>query len=266
MTYHLDAATALTPAGDGVFAYAGGGAYLNFDTAYGGWVMALAAEALASAEGARGRIVSFTGTFIDAIRDRPLTVRVTALMKRPRTDFWRVVIAYRDAPEQAVFTADVITSLDRKGDVSFEGVRPDARLPEEVKRAEGRGRPGWFDHIDQRWTVGRLFEPAERPYSITWARDAEARPLDVKSLLLLSDAIAPRTFFATDRMTFGSTISIAVSLFASEEDYANVGEDFLMIEGDSDVIRSGVYDQRGRLWSRSGRLLAVSNQVAFYKG
>lgn len=266
MTYHLDAATALTPQGDGVFAYAGGGAYLNYDTAYGGWVMALAAEAVAQADGARGRIVSFTGTFIDAIRDKPLTISVTSLMKRPRTDFWRVVIAYAEAPEQAVFTADIISSLDRKGDVSFEGTRPDVRLPEDVKRAAGAGRPGWFDHIDQRWTVGRLFEVTERPYSITWARDAEARPLDVKSLLLLSDAIAPRTFFATNRMTFGSTISISVSLFASDEDYADVGEDFVMIEGDSDVIRSGVYDQRGRLWSRSGRLLAVSNQVAFYKG
>lgn len=266
MTYHLDAATELTPEGDGVFAYAGGGAYLNYDTAYGGWVMALAAEAVALSDGARGRIVSFTGTFIDAIRDKPLTIRVTPLMKRPRTDFWRVVIAYADAPAQAVFTADVIASLDRNGEISFEQTRPDVRLPEDVKRAEGKGRPGWFNHIDQRWTVGRLFEAGERPYSITWARDAEARPLDVKSLLLLSDAIAPRTFFATNRMTFGSTISISVSLFASEEDYADVGEDFVMIEGDSDVIRSGVYDQRGKLWSRAGRLLAVSNQVAFYKG
>jgi len=82
---------------------------------------------------------------------------------------------------------------------------------------------------------------------------------------LLSDAIAPRTFFVTEKPTFGSTISISVSLFASDADYAEVGEDFVMIEGDSSVIRSGAYDQSGKLWSRSGKLLAISNQVAFYK-
>ena len=265
MTYHLDNATRLEPQGDGVFAYGGGGAYLNFDTAFGGWVMALAAEAVQQSEGARGRIISFTAMFIDAIRDKPLTITVTSLMKRPRTDFWRVAIAYTEAPEQVIFTADIIASLDRNGDLSFEETRPVAPLPEDVKRATGFGTPGWFKHIDQRWTVGRPFKVSERPYSVTWARDAEARPLDAKSLLLLSDAIAPRTFFVTEKPTFGSTISISVSLFASDADYAEVGEDFVMIEGDSSVIRSGAYDQSGKLWSRSGKLLAISNQVAFYK-
>lgn len=265
MTYHLDAATELTPQGDGVFAYAGGGAYLNFDTAFGGWVMALAVEAVNRSEGARGRIVSLNAMFIDAIRDTPLTVTVTSLMKRPRTDFWRVSIVVPDTPDQVVFTADIITSLDRSSDLSFEDTRPEAPLPEDVKRAAGRGAPGWFDHIDQRWTVGRPFVVSEKPYTITWARDAEERPLDAKSLITLSDAIAPRTFFVSEKPTFGSTISFSVSLYATEEDYADVGTDFVMIEGDSEVIRAGTYDQRGKLWSRSGRLLAISNQIAFYK-
>lgn len=265
MTYHLDATTDLTPQGDGVFAYAGGGAYLNFDTAFGGWVMALAVEAVNRTDGARGRIISLNAMFIDAIRDTPLTVTVTSLMKRPRTDFWRVSIAVPDAPSQVVFTADIITSLDRNGDLSFEQTRPEAPLPEDVKRARGSVAPGWFDHIDQRWTVGRPFKISERPQSITWARDAEARPLDAKSLITLSDAIPPRTFFISEKPTFGSTISFSVSLFASEADYQDVGTDFVMIEGDSDVIRAGTYDQRGKLWSRSGRLLAISNQIAFYK-
>ncbi len=265
MTYHLDAATQLTPQGDGVFAYAGGGAYLNFDTAFGGWVMALAVEAVNRMEGARGRIVSLNAMFIDAIRDTPLTVTVTSLMKRPRTDFWRVSITAPDAPDQVVFTADIITSLDRNGDLSFEETRPDMPPPEDVKRAEGLGTPGWFKHIDQRWTMGRPFKVSERPYSVTWTRDAEARPLDAKSLITLSDAIPPRTFFVSEKPTFGSTISISVSLFATEADYEDVGTDFVMIEGDSDVIRAGTYDQRGKLWSRSGRLLAISNQIAFYK-
>jgi len=265
MSYHLDLATRLTPKGDGAFSYPGGGAYLNFDTAFGGWVMALAVEAVQQVEGARGRIVSLNAMFIDAIRDTPLTVKVTSLMKRPRTDFWRVSIAAPDAPDQVVFTADVITSLDRNGDLSFEETRPEAPLPEDVKRAQGFAAPGWFDHIDQRWTIGRPFKVSERPYSITWARDAEERPLDAKLLITLSDAIAPRTFFVSEKPTFGSTISFSVSLFATSDDYKDVGQDFIMIEGDSDVIRAGTYDQRGKLWSRSGRLLAVSNQIAFYK-
>ena len=60
MTYHLDAATALTPQGDGVFAYASGGAYLNYDTAFGGWVMAQMdlAAGIRSGERAKGRVVT----------------------------------------------------------------------------------------------------------------------------------------------------------------------------------------------------------------
>ena len=73
MSYHLDLATSLTPKGGGAFSYPGGGAYLNFDTAFGGWVMALAVEAVQQVEGARGRIVSLNAMFIDAISDTPLT-------------------------------------------------------------------------------------------------------------------------------------------------------------------------------------------------
>ncbi len=238
---------------------------MNFDTAFGGWVMALAVEAVNQSESSRGRIVSLNAMFIDAIRDTPLTITVTTLMKRPRTDFWRVNMAVPDAPDQVVFTADIITSLDRNGDLSFEETRPEAPLPEEVKRARGLASPGWFNHIDQRWAVGRPFSISERPYSITWVRDAEERPLDAKSLITLSDAIAPRTFFASEQPTFGSTISFSVSLFASQADFEDVGTDFVMIEADSDVIRAGTYDQRGKLWSRSGKLLAISNQIAFFK-
>ena len=89
--------------------------------------------------------------------------------------------------------------------------------------------------------------------------------MDAKLLITLSDAIAPRTFFVTETPTFGSTISFSVNLFASDEDYAEAGGDFVMIEGDGSVIRAGTYDQRGKLWSRSGKLLAISNQMAFYK-
>jgi len=48
------------------------------------------------------------------------------------------------------------------------------------------------------------------------------------------------------------------------ETLAACGSDVLLVEASSDRVFSGRVSQRTRIWSRSGLLLAVSNQLAFY--
>jgi len=96
-------------------------------------------------------------------------------------------------------------------------------------------------------------------------KEKDARPLDSKGLAAMADTFMPRVFFITDKPKLGYTVSLALSILVSDAELAQAGRDFLFLEGDSDCVRAGAYDQRGRLWSRSGRLLATTNQIAFFR-
>ncbi|MEM7270024.1 MAG: thioesterase family protein [Pseudomonadota bacterium] len=265
MAYQLDISTTLSRLDEGRFAFSGEGVYLNFDTAYGGWAAALAVEAVQSADGSRGAPVSLTATFPDAITPEPLEIAVTLLRRRARTDFWRVAFLRAAAPDEAVFHADIVMSEERTSDLDYQITAPAAPDPDTVIAPDRKMGPGWWKHIAIRPINMPFFTKAETPDTLSWMKESDDRPLDAKGLIALSDALPPRSFFLDNKPRFGSTVTMSVSLFASAEDYAAVGSDFLLSQGECDIVRNGTYDLRGRLWTRGGKLLAVMNQIAYHK-
>lgn len=265
MIYKLDDSIRLTPEGDGEFHCDATNAYWNFTGAFGGWAVAIAVEAISKSPDVRGDLVSVNAMFPDALGHDPISVRTRKLRGRARTDFWRVEFYDYAAPAEVLFCADLVMAMPRTSDVSFQPPLPDVPAPEDIKPFPMPGGPKWLGNYEQRLVKGRPFTKAERPDSITWLREADGRPLDAKGLAAISDTYMPRIFFADNKMHMGSTVSYSLNLFANSEELAAIGSDFLLMEADAAVIANGAYDQRGTMRARDGRVLAVTNQIAFFR-
>ena len=62
-----------------------------------------------------------------------------------------------------------------------------------------------------------------------------------------------------------TTLSLTAYLHASAEELAALADDFILIECEGRVGGGGASDERSSYWSRDGRLLATSEQLAWYR-
>jgi acyl-CoA thioesterase len=264
--YALDIATALEPLGDGRFLCSGEGAYWNFTSAFGGWALAVGLAAVRATDTSGGALISINAIFPDALKAKDLIVETTCLRQKAKTSFWRVSFyeaGLDDAP--LLFSADMILSSRRKTEAAFQTPGPSAPSFETCEAFDAAIGPKWMAHYEQRNIKGQPFTRQETPNSLIWMAERDCRPWDEKGIVAVSDTFMPRIFFADTTPRFGSTVSFSLHMFANAEDFDAAGNAPLLLEGDSDLVGDGLYDQRGKIWSSSGRLLAITNQVAFYR-
>jgi acyl-CoA thioesterase len=62
-----------------------------------------------------------------------------------------------------------------------------------------------------------------------------------------------------------TTLSLTVYLHATAEEIAEVGDDFILVECEGRVGGNGASDERSSYWRRDGKLLATSEQLAWYR-
>jgi acyl-CoA thioesterase len=82
---------------------------------------------------------------------------------------------------------------------------------------------------------------------------------------MVTDNSPPRVMYALGHSVMSTTLSLTTYLHATEQDLARIGEDFILIECDGQVGNDGASDERSNYWSRDGRLLATSVQLAWYR-
>ncbi|MEO1027991.1 MAG: thioesterase family protein [Pseudomonadota bacterium] len=264
MPFSLDAATELTPVDANTFRVPVDETWWNFQSAFGGWAAALASQAVRDHADCRGELASLNAIFPAALGAGMLTVKVERLISRARTDFWRVTFFHDDKPESLAFSADIVMTKRRTTDLKFEQEMPNCPAPEDVPSMPPEQGPVWMKQLDQRMFKGKPFSKNLQPLTRTWLKFADDRPYDTKAVIALVDSPMPRVFFVTDQPRFGSTVSFSVHILASEQQIASK-TGHLLLEANSAAIFDGSYDQRARLWSQDGALLAVSNQLAFFR-
>jgi acyl-CoA thioesterase len=62
-----------------------------------------------------------------------------------------------------------------------------------------------------------------------------------------------------------TTLSLTVYLHATDEEVAEVGNDFILVEYEGRVGGGGASDERSSYWRRDGKLLATSEQLVWYR-
>jgi len=262
--YPLDTATQLETLSDTRLKSAGGEAYWNFTSALGGWALALGYSAIQRARPQSGMLASATASFLKPLPADGIAIDVRALREGRRTNFLRTEFSGQGEGADLVFAADYVFSDLKEKPLDYTGDFPDVKEPEDAERLPDNPGPKFLSRYEQRVALGKPFSAQERPHSACWVRDAADRPWDAKALLALSDTPMPRTFFVDPTPRFGATVQYDLHVMCSAEEMAACGSDFLLVEASSDRVYSGRFSAVTRIWSRDKRLLAISNQLAFY--
>lgn len=144
--------------------------------------------------------------------------------------------------------------------------RPEAPLPEdclEIERPTPLGQ-----RYDYRWLPDA--HPAAgsgRPLIAGWIRPREAQRLDAALVAAYTDAFPPALFAAyDDYTTLGGLPTIDLTVHFHGAVPAIDSDEFCLGVFRSEVGREGFASEDGEIWTRDGRLIAQSRQLALVTG
>jgi acyl-CoA thioesterase len=252
----LDADLRLEPDGEGRWRAEVTERWWIFQGPYGGYLSALLARAVRLAVDDPARpLRSLSVHFLAAPAAGPvaLNARVERAGRSSTTVSARLE---QDGVTMALALAGCGTW--REGDPEWaDAAMPPAPAPEACDPVEpGAGMPAFLGQLDVRFVSGG---PGAR--NLAWVRPRPARPLDVEGLVLVADTWMPA---AMTRLgpplivpTFDLTVHVRAQLPPSE--------DWLLIAFASRFAAGGAWEEDGDLWSRDGRLLAQSRQLAMIR-
>jgi acyl-CoA thioesterase len=156
---------------------------------------------------------------------------------------------------------------------SHEGMAFDhARMPEvpppEACHPFG-GRMPIHERYESRWAIGDPpFSGSSQALAGGWIRSAEPRRADAPLVAAFTDAWPPAAFsLATDRSAVESVPTVDLTVhFRSELPLASAApDDFQLVVFRSRLAAQGFVEEDGEVWSREGRLLAQSRQLALLR-
>lgn len=261
--FALDRSFAFAASEEGAFSAHTSAEFGNRFGPYGGWIAALLTKALLSGP-VHGELLAVTVNFLGGCEDGPLT-GATRLLRRNRTnEFWTAEFADSKNP---VAQASAVFGVRRKS-VALGDLPPPAPAPapEEIApRPLVTGMPEFFRRYDVRQFGFKPFAVNPTASSRMYIREADGRPLDLVSLVAHADAPIPRIFLKSDVPVPIATMTMTVYIHAQAADLSEVGSDYVLIDADCRSGHDGFYDQVARLWSRSGKLLATSEQLVWFK-
>jgi acyl-CoA thioesterase len=107
-------------------------------------------------------------------------------------------------------------------------------------------------------------EPASA-FSKLWIADRVPRRIDHLSLMAMSDAFFARIFHARGELLPFGTVSITTYFHADADDLLKEDITRVLAAADASTFHKSYGDQAGQLWSPSGRLLATTTQMMYFK-
>jgi len=237
-------------------------AYQNMIGPFGGVSAALLAQGLKRSARDGLKLVSITTDFMSGMKDGPYSLSTICHRAGRSTEFWAANIQQAEASSPAL-RASAVFGETRDTIEWTEGEMPEAPPPEDCAPFVPP-RP-WAEHIAIRPCLNTDIFNAKSTRNALWVNFTQPRPLDDIGLVCLADTPTPRVFFVAHEFTVLSTISMTVYLHASDTDLKDAGSDWILLEANAGRGGNGFYDQHARLWSRSGKLLATTQQMVWYK-
>lgn len=129
----------------------------------------------------------------------------------------------------------------------------------------------WVKQYDFRFVEGEPSfgaTPTAAPpnsYTKLWIGDRVPRKIDALSLVSMSDAFFGRIFHAKRELVPFGTVSLTTYFHADAADLAAEDMTRVLAVADAKIFHKSYGDQNGELWSPSGRLLATTTQIAYFK-
>ncbi len=256
----------LTPVSPGRWTTVAGPEWLNPGGGlWGGYAIGLFIRVLEAEPEAVGEALSLTLTYAAALPSGPLSIRTRRLRQGGSIGVWEVELMAAGSDEVGVH--GMVTMARRPATPAFAFARiPDAPDPHTLPSPPSPGAPLHYGASAFERRTLEVFPPeaSGSSHTLAWVR-CRNQPLDKAMLGMVTDNSAPRAMYALGRTINTTTLSLTVYLHATVEEIAAVGNDFFLIECEGRVGGGGASDERSSYWSRDGKLLATSEQLAWYR-
>jgi acyl-CoA thioesterase len=244
--------------------------YWAFVGPFGGVTAATMLRAIIEHPQRSGDPLSLTVNFCAPIAQGPFDLDVRLIKANRSTQHWSVELTQKGA-EVATFATAVFAL--RRPSWSHQEAQFPKPPPFEAVRPYPKNslKMSWVKQYDFRFVEGEPqlggaphLEPASA-FSKSWIGDAKPRPVDVLSLLSMSDAFFGRIFHVRNEFVPFGTVSLTTYFHADADDLAAEDISHVLALADAKTFHKSFGDQSGELWSPNGRLLATTTQIAYFK-
>jgi len=232
---------------------------------WGGYAIGLCIRVMAAEPDSVGEALSLTLTYAAALPSGTLDVRTRRIRQGGSVGVWEVEIRPQGSDQVGVHAIVIMARRPKTPPFAFARM-PNAPDPYSLPKLE---MPNASQHygssaFERRTLEGFPPEPGDSSRSLAWVRSLQG-PMDKAMLGMVTDHSPPRAMYALGRSVSTTTLSLTAYLHATEEDLAEVGDDFVLVECEGRIGNAGASDERSSYWSRSGKLLATSEQLAWYR-
>lgn len=231
---------------------------------WGGYALGLCVRTLQAEPEATGEALSMTLAYAAGLPPGELDVRTRRLRQGGSIGVWEVELRPQGVEEVSVHAIVTLARRPPTPPFAFASL-PQAPSPEDLPSPD---HPAGMTHFgasafERRTLDGFPPKPGGDSRSLAWVRPRSGT-WDKALLAMVTDNSAPRVMYALDRV-MTTTLSLTAYLHAQTDELAALGDDFILIECEGRVGGGGASDERSSYWSRDGRLLATSEQLAWYR-
>jgi len=242
--------------------------YWAFVGPFGGATAATVLRALIEHPLVSGDPLAVTVNYCAPISEGPFDLDVRLAKANRSSQHWCVELA-QGAGDAATLATAVFA--ERRPSWSHQPAQmPDAPPFDEVRRHPDFST-SWTQQYDFRFIEGRPRSGAgpdgapHSAFSKLWISDRKPRTVDMLSLLSMSDAFFGRIFLARGELVPFGTVSLTTYFHVSRADLEAENITRVLAVADAKVFNRSYQDQHGELWSPSGKLLATTTQIAYFK-
>jgi acyl-CoA thioesterase len=263
---NLEEALKLDAAGNGQWHGRADPAYEAMVGTYGGLTSALLLKAVISEANAQGAPSALSVNFVRAVPPGSEIVLRTQLLGGSRSiQSWTAQLSVAGSSDVCA-SGSVVTAARRESDGLVQPKMPEVPPPEGLDAFYPPGTFGQQSPV--RVALGASFDtgsPVGQSHSAAWVREVSGRAIDAIQLAYLCDNYAPRAFYLGGGPRPSATIAYSVYFMATSDEMAEVGDDFTLLEAIGTRAVQATIGSRVNLWTRSGKLLATSEQLCWFK-
>lgn len=256
--FDFDRATSVVPVGDGLWSASIHDGWDIHGNANGGYVMAIAASAMARACG-RSHPVSVTMHYLSPATPGEVVVRtsiardgrrfasVAATIEREGTAIATAIGLFSATPPAGGPDRHLQPPVETWTPFDSCPARPSDAAPALMRRLDVRIEPE---------DAGFVTAPTGRAVLRGWFAFADARPVDSLALLLAVDVFPPVAFNVVGEIGWMPTLELTVHVRGTPAPGP------VRCEFTSSQIGPETFDENARVWDGAGRCVATSRQIA----
>jgi acyl-CoA thioesterase len=230
--------------------------------ANGGYLLAIAARALAAATG-RPDPVTVTAHYLVPAQPSSVEITTTILKEGKRFTTGTATMAVRDRRVLAVLGSFAdLSASDTAGPVFVDAEPPELPDPEHCVALEPTDTfpPPFMGRVDLRLhPEDATFATGHRSGRLLmrgWFRLPEEEEIDSLALLCAVDAFPPTAFNAHLPVAWTPTVELTAHV------RANPASGWLRCRFSTHYVSAGLLEEDGEVWDSAGRLVAQSRQLA----